>query len=110
MQKIVIPVALLCLATAVPAWAAEDGIIRRPATGCLHKSPMVRAHELREQDDPVAAQRLIAEGLRSGDCRPFAPGEPVVVEDGDVLAELSKVHTLGDPTPFWVPEKAIETR
>lgn len=110
MQKTVISAALLCLAAVSCAQAAEDGVIRRPAAGCLHKAPMVRAHDLREQDDPVAAQRLIAEGLRAGDCRTFAPGEPVVVEDGDVLAELSKVHTLGDPTPFWIPEKAVETR
>ena len=69
---------------------------------------MVRAHDLREQEDPSAAQLLLSQGLRAGDCRAFAPGEPVVIEDGDILAGIAKVHTVGDPQAFWVPERAIQ--
>lgn len=93
---------------AVPAVAAGHGIIKGPVTGCIEKGPMVRARDLRQQDDPLAAQTLMAEGLGSGRCRPFAAGEPIVIEDGDILAGLSKVHSLGDPTPFWVPERAVQ--
>ena len=101
--------ALLGAGLVATAQAADNAVIRRPTTGCIDKSPMARANVLDEQDDPVAAQVLLARGLRSGFCRPFAPGEAVIVEDGDILAGLSRVHTLGDPTPFWVPEKAVRT-
>lgn len=94
--------------TPLAAMAADDGIIKRPVTGCISKGAMVRAHELREQRDPAAVQLLLSEGLRSGDCRPFAPGEPVIVEDNDILAGISKVHTPGDPQAFWVPDRAID--
>lgn len=104
-----IMIALLLLPFgSLAATAADDGIIKRPATGCMSKAAMVRAHELREQRDPAAVQLLLSEGLRSGDCRPFAPGEPVIVEDNDILAGISKVHTPGDPQAFWVPDRAVD--
>ena len=89
------------------AAAADGGVVVHPVTGCVSKGAMVRAHELREQEDPAAVRLLLAQGLRNGDCRLFAPGEPVIIEDGDILAGISKVHTLGDPQAFWVPERAI---
>lgn len=100
--------ALAAMALATPAVAAYDDIIRRPTTGCTDRAAMVRVRDLRLQRDPAAADALLADGLNSGSCRPFEPGEPVVVEDGDILAGLSKVHTLGDPTPFWVPFRALQ--
>ena len=101
--------ALLVPLIATNALAADNGVVRRPTTGCIDKGPMARAHVLNEQEDPAAAQVLLARGLRSGACRPFALGEPVIVEDNDILAGLVRVHTVGDPTPFWVLEKAVET-
>ncbi len=102
--------ALFCtLGLATAAHSADKGVIQRRTTGCIDKSPMARANVLDEQDDPIAARVLVTRGLQSGMCRPFAPGEAVIVEDGDILAGLSRVHTLGDPTAFWVPEKAVRT-
>ena len=109
-MRSILPAALLCaLGLATTAQAADNAVIRRPTTGCIDKSPMARANVLDEQDDPVAAQVVVDRGLRSGLCRPFAAGEAVIVEDGDILAGLSRVHALGDPTSFWVPEKAVRT-
>ncbi len=96
------------LVIATPALAAYNDVIRRPTTGCVERAAMVRARDLRQQGDPEAVQVLLDEGLSSGACRPFAPGEPVVVEDGDILAGLAKVHTLGDPTAFWIPVRAVQ--
>lgn len=109
MRPILIAAALAGAVLPAAAFAADQGVVWHPTAGCFSKGPMVRAHDLREQGDPRAAQLLIDRGLATGACRPFAAGEPVVIEDGDILAGLSKVHTLGDPEAVWVPEKAIHT-
>ena len=108
MRAIVLSAVLVPL-IATSAFATDNGVVRRPTTGCFDKSPMARAHALNEQDDPAAAQLLLARALRGGACRAFAPGEPVIIEDSDILAGAVRVHTVGDPTPFWVLEKAVET-
>jgi hypothetical protein len=90
------------------ARAADEGMIKRPAPGCVSRDAMRRVHDLREQHDGLAARALIDDGLASGACRWFVAGEPVIIEDGDILADISKVHTLGDPQPFWVSHRALE--
>jgi hypothetical protein len=96
----------LALAALSAASAAETRVVQRPAPGCLSKAAMARAHDLREQHDPAAAQALVGDGLATGDW--FAAGEPVVVEDGDILADISKVHTVGDPQAFWISQRALD--
>ena len=109
MRRIAVTAAIGAFALPGIAMAADQGVVWHPTAGCTSKGPMVRAHDLREQGDPRAAQLLIDRGLAAGSCRAFAAGEPVVIEDGDILAGLSKVHTLGDPDAVWVPERAIRT-
>ena len=95
------------LAFAGAARAADARFVRSPTVGCYDRTLMQQARDLRDDDQVGQARDVLADGLAAGACRTIAPGVLVRVEDGDILANLSKVRAGGEPGALWVRSEAL---
>ena len=103
--------------TAVSAWllsspaeAAMDQVIRERMPGCRSRDTMLRVFELVDQKDLAAADRVFSDGIRTGECKVFAEGEKVVIEERQASSGLSRIHDTGFPTPYWVTNHTVDPR
>lgn len=97
-------------AVAMPsAMAAEAHFVKQPAIGCYDRGLLTRTRDMREDGRTYDAQTLMQTALASGQCRTIRPGTLVIVEDGDILAGLTKVRAQGEPSAVWVRDDALSS-
>jgi hypothetical protein len=89
------------------AVAAEARFVRAPTIGCFDRGLMSRTRDMREDGHGYEARALVQAALARGECRTIAPGLLVLIEDGDILADLTKVRAQGEASAVWVRSGAL---
>jgi hypothetical protein len=89
------------------AVAAEARFVRAPTIGCYDRGLLSRTRDMREDGHAYEARALMQTALASGECRTVRPGVLVLIEDSDILADLTKVRAQGEPSAVWVRSGAL---
>lgn len=76
-------------------------IVGESVFGCRSEAAIAQITAFRGDADEL--KERIAAGVASGDCRMFAPGEPVFVTGAAADGERAAVRLPGDTVSYWMP-------
>ncbi len=76
--------------------------------GCLDKETFLNLVKLTASGDKKTFVKLLSDGVKSGDCIYFEPGEQVTLEETAKNQTEIRVTKFGDNKSYWTVAKAIK--